>query len=51
MKEQGLTANAFNKTQRIKEVWRKAIDQEEMMRPAPAVVEEARRRKQKYLSH
>jgi hypothetical protein len=51
MKEHTVTASEFNKQQRVNEVWKKAVEQEEMMRPPPAVAEEAIRRKQKYLSH
>ena len=51
MKEQRVTASEFNKQQRVNEVWKKAVEQEEMMRPPPAIAQAAMSRKQKYLTH
>ena len=51
MKEQGYCTSGFNKSKRVEDVWKKAIEKEEMNRPPPALEAEAMKRKITYQGH
>ena len=47
----GKNTSNYNKDKRVDDLWHKAIQEEEMMRPPPALEEEAIRRKNIYEHH
>lgn len=48
IKQQNLKTRDFNKIQRVNEVWKKAIEKEDMIKPPPSIIDEAMRRKRAY---